>query len=72
MFFFGVILFSDNEELHRQQLDEIFKRFDKFGITININKCIYGQSKVEFLGHEVSTETIRPSQEQVDAIRLFP
>lgn len=67
-----VIIASENETLHKEHLRLIFERFNTYGITINLSKCCFGQSRIEFLGHEVSVEGIRPLNEKVEAILKFP
>lgn len=53
-------------------LKQVFDRSEEFGITINISKCTFEQETVEFLGHEVTTEGIRPLEEKVQEIMDFP
>lgn len=67
-----VIIASDSESQHIQHLRTVFERFEKFGITINLDKCSFGQTQVNFLGHEVSTAGIKPLDEKVKAITEFP
>lgn len=67
-----VIVASDDIISHRRHLEEVFRRFNEFGITINISKCSFGQEKLEFLGFEVSTSGIRPLDHKVKAIVDFP
>lgn len=67
-----VIVASENSELHKKHLEAIFKRFNEFGITINISKSVFGQQKIEFLGHEVSTKGVSPLQEKMTHIINYP
>lgn len=67
-----IIIASTTEQQHREHLKQIFERFEKYGITINLGKCTFGQSKLNFLGYEVSTEGIKPLKERVNAIVNFP
>ncbi|CAG5043554.1 unnamed protein product [Parnassius apollo] len=66
-----LLITSDNEVQHRQHLEIIFKRLNKYGISINLAKCRFGQTKLEFLGHEISTDGVRPLQDKVQAIVEF-
>ncbi|KAJ2937315.1 hypothetical protein O0L34_g19483 [Tuta absoluta] len=67
-----VIFASEDIKQHKDHLRQLFERLNEYGITINISKCAFGQEKLEFLGHEVSTEGIRPLKEKVSAIQDFP
>lgn len=67
-----VIVASPSRLRHEQHLEVLFKRLNDFGITINLSKCAFGQSHVDFLGHEVTVEGIRPSLDKVKAIVDYP
>lgn len=62
-----VIIASETLEQHEQHLVLVFERFTQYGITINLDKCCFGQPSVEFLGHHVSTAGIRPLEDKVHA-----
>ena len=50
---------TDDEFLER--LEAIFKRLEKHHITLNPDKCIFGASEIEFVGHTLSSEGISMS-----------
>lgn len=53
-------------------LRKLFDRFKEFAIIINPNKCVFGVPEVLFLGYKVNSESIKPPQERVSAIREMP
>lgn len=67
-----VIIASESPTQHNEHLRIVFERFNSYGITINLDKCCFGQPKVEFLGHEVSVNGITPLKNKVEAIINFP
>ncbi|CAG9138302.1 unnamed protein product [Plutella xylostella] len=67
-----ILLHSEDEEQHRALLERVLERLDKYGVTLNVNKCEFGQEKLNFLGYEVSAEGIRPTEERIKAISTFP
>ncbi|KAG7311665.1 hypothetical protein JYU34_002718 [Plutella xylostella] len=67
-----VIIASSDEEQHREHLRQVFQRFEEYGITINLNKCEFGQSQIEFLGYMVSKDGIAPLKSKIDVIQNFP
>lgn len=72
-FFVDDVLVSSFDELsHKNHLEIVFERLNKYGITINLSKCSFGKSKIEFLGFEVTSEGITPLQEKVQAIVNYP
>ena len=50
----------------------MFQCLSEHGIIINPSKCRFGVSELEFLGHTVSSQGIRPSDTKVKAITDFP
>ena len=57
---------------HQQHLRPIFERLSHHGIIINAQKCTFGASSVQFLGHLVDHDGIHPLQTKVQAIVDFP
>lgn len=53
-------------------LERVFGRASQSGLAINWNKCQFLQTKVEFLGHEVKSGSVRPSRAKTDAVTRFP
>ena len=50
----------------------MFERLRQYGIILNKDKCVFCSMKIEFLGHEVSKEGVRPLERKVQAICSFP
>lgn len=67
-----VLIASTDEEQHEKDLRQVFQRLQDAGITINPAKCKFGQARIEFLGHEVSSEGIKPMVDKVNAVINFP
>ena len=38
---------------HNKRLAEVLKRIAAAGVTLNQNKCLFGQEQLEFLGHVI-------------------
>ncbi|CAI8009513.1 Transposon Tf2-9 polyprotein, partial [Geodia barretti] len=67
-----LLVASSSPEEHQQHLRQVFQRLSEHGIIINPSKCRFGVSELEFLGHTVSSQGIRPSDTKVKAITDFP
>lgn len=67
-----IIIASKSESEHKKHLEAVLKILDEFGITINLTKCVFGEEKIEFLGHEVTKDGILPLQDKVKAINEYP
>ena len=67
-----LLVASPDAVSHRQHLREVLMRLRDAGLVINPKKCVFGVNKVEFLGHEVSADGIRPLESRVKAVQDFP
>ena len=67
-----VLVFNDNEEEHLKTLEELFARLEKAGMTLALNKCEFGKSKLDYLGYTVDSSGIQPIKRKVEAISNFP
>ncbi|XP_078051638.1 uncharacterized protein LOC144477776, partial [Augochlora pura] len=63
-----IIVASGSVDEHRQHLDHLFKRLAHYGLTINHDKCVFGQASVNFLGHTISAEGLKPLDDKVRVI----
>ncbi|MEC9123562.1 MAG: RNase H-like domain-containing protein, partial [Verrucomicrobiota bacterium] len=50
----------------------MFDRLEEHGLVVKVEKCLFGVSEIDFLGHRVSCEGIRPLPTKVQAITKFP
>ena len=50
----------------------VLDRLNSFAMTVKITKCEFAASSLEFLGHELDSEGIRPSASHVKDIRNWP
>lgn len=67
-----VLVASADETTHKQDLEEVFKRLNDNGLQINVAKCVFGQTKLDFLGYTITAEGITPTEEKVQAIQAYP
>nr|VZI42160.1 unnamed protein product [Spirometra erinaceieuropaei] len=57
---------------HLKHLTLLFDRYQLFGVTQHPSKCVLGATSLEFLGHLIDSNGIRPLPSKVAAIREFP
>lgn len=65
-----ILLFSQDN--HEKLLHEVLERLNKYGVTLNIDKCEFGKDKITFLGYEISADGIKPPQDRTEAISTYP
>ena len=60
------LIFSTTFEEHQQHMDKLLDRLRSNGLFLNKKKCIFGKSRVMYLGHEISSEGLRPLKEKLE------
>ena len=66
-----ILIFNKNEAEHLKTIEEVYKRLDKAGLTLVLDKCEFGKSQVEYLGYTVDSQGIRPLQRKLQALYDF-
>ncbi|KAG6454310.1 hypothetical protein O3G_MSEX008647 [Manduca sexta] len=64
-----IIVHGATEHEHDDRLSKVLKVLKQNNILLNKSKCIYKTRKIEFLGHELSVNGIRPLQKYLTAIK---
>lgn len=60
------LIFSETFEEHQHHVEELLKRLRSNGLFLNRKKCVLGQNKVIYLGHEISAQGLRPMKEKLE------
>ncbi|XP_055633240.1 uncharacterized protein K02A2.6-like [Toxorhynchites rutilus septentrionalis] len=66
-----VMVFGRSQKEHDERLDALLYRLKKYEILLNKDKCVYNVDRLEFLGHELSGNGIRPTESRITAIENF-
>jgi cleavage and polyadenylation specificity factor subunit 1 len=64
-----ILIFSKNETEHTEHISIVFQRLAKYGLTINLNKCEFCVTDLDFLGHNISRSGFRPTDSRVKYIK---
>jgi hypothetical protein len=64
------IIMSESQEQHRQHLRIVLSWLQR-GLIINISKCFFGQSDVQYLEYTVNKDGCKPPTERVAAIMNY-
>ena len=59
-------------EDHLRNLQEVFARLAKHGLKLNASKCELFKQQVDYLGHEITQEGIKPVKTNIKAILEYP
>lgn len=67
-----IVIFSKDEQSHFCHLEEIFKTLDAANMKIQLDKCDFFKTEVEFLGFSVNGNGVKMIRKKVDAIINIP
>ncbi|BHF73832.1 hypothetical protein SprV_0401691600 [Sparganum proliferum] len=67
-----ILVASSSAEEHTSHLRQIFDRLQQHDLQLNVEKCTFGVSSLDFLGHHVDQHGIIPLLEKVQSILSFP
>jgi len=67
-----ILLFSRSRREHHDHIRQLLHRLDQHGLVVNVDKCQFGRSTIDFLGYRISSRGVVPLPDKVKAIRDFP
>lgn len=72
LYFDDILLISESVEENLKLLETVLQIFKEHGLTINLKKCHFLKTEIEFLGYKINSEGVRPSENKINAITKFP
>lgn len=67
-----VIIFSKTYDEHLRHLEEVFTQITRCGLKLKPSKCHLLKPEVQYLGHVVSAEGVKPDPEKIRVVRDWP
>ena len=67
-----IIIFSKTEEEHLKHLDIVFERLQQAHLKLKCSKCDFFKKHIQYLGHLVSAEGIKPLPEKLECVEKMP
>ena len=63
-----ILVSGEDEATHFKLLEEVFGRLEKHGFQLKQEKCRFLLSRVEYLGHQISSDGVQPLPTKTEAI----
>lgn len=63
-----LLIYSANMEEHLQTLEKVFKKLSEANLKINMKKCNFAKSEVEYLGFLISEGRVSPPAEYIKSL----
>jgi hypothetical protein len=67
-----VIIFGDTLQEQHIQLGEVFEKLREYHLKIECDKCEFLRTELNYLGHVVTGEGVKPDPHKLHAINKFP
>ena len=63
-----ILVFGSCPKEHNERVTAVLEILSKNGVCVKAEKCIFGSSQVDFLGHSLSKDGISPSPKKVESV----
>jgi hypothetical protein len=67
-----IIIYSNTWEEHLEHIKQVFQRLEDAGLKMGKEKCFFALKELEFLGHRISREGIKPDPNKIEKIKNWP
>ena len=67
-----IVIWSRDVEEHVRHLSMVFQRLREAGLKVHPGKCVFGADSIDFLGHRISADKLKPQQDKIAAVRDLP
>ena len=68
VYFDDILVFSKNEKDHENHVQLILEKLRSAGLYAKLEKCVFYQSQVEFLGYIISGEGLSMDPKKIEAV----
>lgn len=67
-----IIIFSPSLQQHKNDLSKILGKLKDANLKIQLDKCEFFRKEVQFLGHTVTENGVKPNSDKIKAISSWP
>ena len=67
-----IIVYGEDKKSHDLSLNKVSQRLNDNGLTINLLKCKFSVSEIEFFGFKFSEHGLSADPKKVEAVKSFP
>jgi hypothetical protein len=68
----NIIIYSKTIKEHLEHIKNVFRRLKEVGFHLKLRKCEFFMEQMEFLGHTINKDGIRPNKDKIRAIIDMP
>jgi len=67
-----IMIYSKTFEEHLEHIEKILKKLREVNLMLKLSKCKWGERNIEFLGHVVGNDGLKPDPGKIDKIKNLP
>ena len=68
----NVLIASRDIKEHLEHVKKVLQKVSEAGLRLKPSKCVFAAEEIEYLGHTLTTEGVKPNSEKVEAVKSFP
>ena len=72
VFIDDLIVFAPTLEEHEARLMKVLGRLREFGLKLSVEKCVFFQTSVRYLGHVVSRDGVQTNPDKISTLTTWP
>jgi len=67
-----IIIYARDISDHSKKLQEVFERLRQFNLKLQPTKCEFMRKEVNYLGHIITDQGVRPDPQKIQCVRDYP
>jgi hypothetical protein len=67
-----ILIIGENLREHNSKLRGVFKKLKEYNLKVEPDKCEFLKEELNYLGHVVTSEGVRPDENKIRAVVEFP
>ena len=67
--YIDILISGETETTHLKTLDEVLRKMCEAGLSLNREKCAFMLNFVEYLGHNIFADGLRPTEEKIGPLQ---
>src|SRR3984885_8277484 len=64
-----IMIYSKDFEEHTKHINKVLSKLRENNMIIKLKKCKFGERNIEFLGHIVGRDGLKPDEKKVEKIK---
>lgn len=72
VFFYDILVYSASWQEHLQHVREVFQLLRQHKLAVKFKKCEFGQHELEYLGHIISSDSVKVDKSKIAAMLDWP